>query len=150
MSELPAFVVDGPLANMLQSCLFLFNSIRQYLLEHIDVFAPIGILQIVIISWICAAIFMTAFLFALRRIVKSIRSKRSRSSRRRHDYDYDLEMCEGGNCREHGTQAIPVYVRLGRERSLSVGSAGIARKSGQQFQFGMLVPVMVDGRAHGD
>ncbi|KAJ8082353.1 hypothetical protein PM082_008208 [Marasmius tenuissimus] len=147
MSELPAFEMEGPLASVLQSFMFLFNSIRQYLLEHIDVFAPIGIIQIVIISWICAITFMAGFLLILRRTVKSIRSKRSRSSRRRHDYEYDLEMCEGGPCREHGSQAVPVYVRLGRERSLSQDSAS---RKGQQYQYGMLVPVLIEGRAHGD
>ncbi|KAG7095002.1 hypothetical protein E1B28_005796 [Marasmius oreades] len=143
MSHLPVFsFVEGSVASVYQALFLLFITVRQYVLEHIDVFAPIGILQIVLLSWICAVIFTTAFLLALRRIVKLLRSQWSRSSRRKHDYEYDLEMCEDGHCEEHRTEAIPVYLAVGQRRSLSLGKS-VNRKGGQ-YQFGVLVPVMIE------
>ncbi|KAF9261649.1 hypothetical protein L218DRAFT_988741 [Marasmius fiardii PR-910] len=135
-------IVEGPLATVHQAFFILLTTIRQYVLENIDIFVPIGMLQIVLLSWICAVIFTTGILLALRRIAKYLRSQRSRRSNRKQKQDYDLEMCEDGHCEEHRIQAVPVYLAIGGKSSLSLGKS--ANRKGSHYQFGVLVPVMID------
>ncbi|ESK86952.1 hypothetical protein Moror_3349 [Moniliophthora roreri MCA 2997] len=141
--------IEGPLANILKTVVLLFTSLRSFLLENIDVFAPIGIVQIVLLSWICAAVFMTGLIIAVRRIVRSCRRRRrSQGSRQHSNFDFDdLEMCEENDCHER-SGVVPVLVRIGRGRRMSYSADG-SLLNDPMYRVGMLVPVMIKSDCEG-